>query len=88
MLCSCLLPTDMGLIKANTAPTVRASAFSMADIEKQARAIVLRARQGAGQVRAEAQREGEQLRGPESMTLAQFNRTIPGKEKGFALRTR
>jgi membrane protein implicated in regulation of membrane protease activity len=33
-------------------------------------------------------REGEQLRGPESMTVRQFNRTIPRKEKGFALRTR
>jgi len=33
-------------------------------------------------------REGEQLRGPESMTVSQFNRTIPRKEKGFALRTR
>lgn len=33
-------------------------------------------------------REGEQLRGPESMTVTQFNRTIPRKEKGFALRTR
>jgi|SRR5581483_4040008 len=33
-------------------------------------------------------REGEQLRGPESMTVAQFNRTIPRKEKGFALHTR
>lgn len=33
-------------------------------------------------------REGEQLRGPESMTVVQFNRTIPRKEKGFALRTR
>src|SRR6185437_10972770 len=32
-------------------------------------------------------REGEQLRGPESMTVAEFNRTIPRKEKGFALRT-
>jgi hypothetical protein len=33
-------------------------------------------------------REGEQLRGPESMTVSQFNRTIPRKEKGFGLRTR
>lgn len=33
-------------------------------------------------------REGEQLRGPESMTVAKFNRTIPRKETGFALRTR
>ena len=33
-------------------------------------------------------REGEQLRGPESMTASQFNKTIPRKEKGFALRTR
>ena len=33
-------------------------------------------------------REGEQLRGPESMTVSQFNRTIPRKEKGFVLRTR
>ena len=33
-------------------------------------------------------REGEQLRGPESMTVPQFNKTIPRKEKGFVLRTR
>lgn len=33
-------------------------------------------------------REGEHLRGPESMTVTQFNRTIPRKEKGFALHTR
>jgi len=33
-------------------------------------------------------REGEQLRGPESMTVSQFNKTIPRKEKGFALHTR
>lgn len=33
-------------------------------------------------------REGEQLRGPETMTVSQFNKTIPRKEKGFALRTR
>ena len=33
-------------------------------------------------------REGKQLRGPESMTVTQFNRTIPRKEKGFALHTR
>lgn len=33
-------------------------------------------------------REGEQLRGPESMTVSQFNKTIRRKEKGFAFRTR
>jgi flagellar assembly protein FliH len=52
----------MGLIKANTPPAARASAFSMADIEKQARNILVRARQQADQVLAEAQREGEELR--------------------------
>src|SRR5437899_2482045 len=52
----------MGLIKANTPPATRASVFSMADIEKQARGILLRARQQADQVLAEAQREGEVLR--------------------------
>lgn len=38
--------------------------------------------------RRQKAREGEQLRGPESMTVRQFNKTIPRKEKGFALRTR
>src|SRR4051812_30294789 len=52
----------MGLIKANTPPTAKATTFSMADIEKQARAIILRARHQADQLLAEAQRQGEQLR--------------------------
>ena len=37
--------------------------------------------------RRQRAREGEQLRGPETMTIDQFNRTTKGKEKGFALRT-
>jgi hypothetical protein len=33
-------------------------------------------------------REGEQLRGPETMTVRQFNATIKRKERGFAIHTK
>jgi hypothetical protein len=40
--------------------------------------------------RRQRAREGQQLRGPSTMTIDQFNRTtrVRGKEKGFALRTK
>ena len=51
----------MGLIKATAAPASLAP-FSMRDVEEQARAILLRARQAAERLLAEAQREGEEIR--------------------------
>src|SRR4051812_33669766 len=51
----------MGLIKATSAPTTLAP-FSMRDVEEQARALLLRARQAAERLLAEAQREGEEIR--------------------------
>jgi flagellar assembly protein FliH len=51
----------MGLIKAEHTPTTLA-AFSMADIEKQARSILLRARQSAERVLSEALKEAEQIK--------------------------
>ncbi|HEY7087414.1 MAG TPA: FliH/SctL family protein [Tepidisphaeraceae bacterium] len=51
----------MGLIKSNAAPAALAP-FSMRDIEQQAQAIILRARQQADQLLAAAQTEGVQIR--------------------------
>ncbi|MFI5377764.1 MAG: FliH/SctL family protein [Tepidisphaerales bacterium] len=51
----------MPLIKANFAPS-SLRAFSMADIEKQARALVLRAKQQAEQVLAAAHAEAETIK--------------------------
>jgi flagellar assembly protein FliH len=51
----------MGLIKSTNAPTTL-SPFSMKDIETQARAMLLRARQQAERLLAAAQAEGEELR--------------------------
>ena len=52
---------SMGLIKSNVAPP-SLSPFSMADIEKQAKLILLRARQQADQLLAAAQSEAESLK--------------------------
>ena len=40
--------------------------------------------------RRQRAREGQQLRGPSNMSIAEFNRTtrVPREERGFALRTR
>lgn len=51
----------MGLIKSNLAP-LKLSTFSMADIEQQARGMLLRARQEADQILAAAKAEGETLK--------------------------
>src|SRR5215813_12532929 len=51
----------MGLIKGNAAPAALAP-FSMRDIEAQAEAIIVRARQQADQLLAGAQTEGAQIR--------------------------
>jgi flagellar assembly protein FliH len=52
----------MAVIKSHVAAASNAIAFSMADIESQARVIIARARQQAEQLLAEAQRQGEALR--------------------------
>src|SRR3954449_6900651 len=68
----------MGLIKqANTPPSV--APFSMKDIENQARAILLRARQQAEQLLAAAQEQGEQLK-QEAKALG----SAEGKAEGLA----
>ena len=51
----------MGLIKSNSAPATLA-AFSMADIEAQANAVILRAKNQAGRILVEAQRIGEEIK--------------------------
>ena len=51
----------MGLIKSTNVPT-SASPFSMADVEKAAKGMLLRARQQADQLLAAAQVEGEKLK--------------------------
>lgn len=52
----------MGLIKSNNPAATKPVTFSMADIEAQARAMLLRARQQADQLLAAAQSEGEVLK--------------------------
>ena len=51
----------MGLIKSNAAPP-SLTPFSMRDVEDQARALLVRARQTAEKLLAAAQREGEQIK--------------------------
>jgi flagellar assembly protein FliH len=51
----------MGLVKASAAPTGLAT-FSMRDVEDQAKALLLRARQTAERLIAEAQREAAELK--------------------------
>lgn len=68
----------MGLIKSIDAPPA-ASAFSMRDIEQQAHAIILRAKDQAGRLLAEAQRVGETLK-----QRAEERGQTAGREAGFA----
>ena len=50
----------MGLIKAESSTASSAAPFSMADIEQQAHAIIVRAKNQAGRILAEAARIGEE----------------------------
>src|SRR5579862_9890463 len=68
----------MGLIKSDSAP-VTLSPFSMADIERQAKTILLRARQQAEQLLAAAQAEAETLR-----QEARAQGLIEGRRQGTA----
>ena len=51
----------MGLVKAAAAPAT-VSSFSMRDVEEQAKALLMRARQGAERILVEAQREGAEFK--------------------------
>lgn len=66
----------MGVIKATDAQATAGALFSLADIEQQARAILLRARAQADQILAEANRVADELRG---------NAAKDGKAAGIAL---
>jgi flagellar assembly protein FliH len=52
----------MGLIKASSPAAARPIAFSMTDVEQQARSIIVRAKQQAAQLLTEAQTAGEDIR--------------------------
>jgi flagellar assembly protein FliH len=65
----------MGLIKATDTKATAAALFSLADIEQQARAILLRARAQADQILAEANRVADGLRS---------GAAAEGKAAGFA----
>lgn len=68
----------MGLIKSSHAPA-SLCAFSLADIERQAKAILLRARQQADQLLAAAQAQAEQLK-----QQATAEGLAEGRQSGFA----
>ena len=68
----------MGLIKSEQAPT-KLQAFSLADIEAQAHAIIVRAKNQAARILAEAQRIGEELK-----KQSQETGFAQGKDEGFA----
>jgi flagellar assembly protein FliH len=79
----------MGLIKSNNAPSALA-AFSMQDIEAQARAIVLRASQQAERVLAAAEVEGAKIRQKaydEGFTAGREDGLKKGTEDGRAAGT-
>ena len=68
----------MGVIKSDNAATVRTTQFSLADIERQAHAIILQAKSQAGRILAEAQRVGDQMK--QQRHAAGFDE---GKTAGF-----
>jgi flagellar assembly protein FliH len=77
----------MGLIKATNAPTTL-QAFSMRDIESQARAIILRAQKQAEQLLVEAQSESEGLKAralAEGFAEGRQNGIAKGTEEGKKL---
>lgn len=67
----------MGLIKSDNAPPTL-SPFSMRDIESQAHAIIVRAKQQAARILAEAQRIGEEMK-----QQAQQQGAIEGRALGL-----
>lgn len=69
----------MGLIKSTNAPTSSLVPFSMADIERHAKMLLLRAQQQAEQLLAAAQTEAEQLK-----QQAMEQGRIEGRREGTA----
>lgn len=81
----------MGVIKSNNVPSAQsAAAFNFADIEQQARALVLRAKAQADQILADATRQAAELRanalkGVEAAKAAAIEEGKKlGKEQGIA----
>ncbi|HEY2586505.1 MAG TPA: FliH/SctL family protein [Tepidisphaeraceae bacterium] len=75
----------MGLIKSSNSPVAAATPFSLADIERSAKMILLRARQQAEQLLAAAQAEGELLREQaraEGLATGRQEGTAQGMEQG------
>jgi flagellar assembly protein FliH len=68
----------MGLIKAESSTASAAAPFSMADIEKQAHAIIVRAKSQAARILAEAARIGEEMK-----QQAQAQGIAEGTKLGF-----
>jgi len=73
----------MGLLKSFNPSASAAAPFSMRDIENQARAIILRARQQAEQLLAAAQVEAEQLQ-QQAHELGREEGFVEGKQQGLA----
>jgi len=69
----------MGLIKSSNSPLASATPFSLADIERAAKMILLRAQQQAEQLLAAAQTEGELLR-----EQARAEGHASGRQEGMA----
>ncbi|MBC8109066.1 MAG: hypothetical protein H7Z14_20945 [Anaerolineae bacterium] len=67
----------MGLIKSNSVPSTL-SPFSMADIEAQANAIILRAKNQAARILVESQRMGEELK-----KQSQEQGNVEGRAAGY-----
>src|SRR5689334_16602120 len=75
----------MGLIKSSNSPLTAAMPFSLADIERAAKMILLRAQQQAEQLLAAAQAEGELLREQaraEGLAAGRQEGTAQGMEQG------
>jgi flagellar assembly protein FliH len=75
----------MGLIKSSNSPVAAATPFSLADIERAAKTILLRAQQQAEQLLAAAQAEGELLKEQaraEGLAAGRQEGTAQGFEQG------
>lgn len=75
----------MGLIKSSNSPLAAATPFSLADIERAAKGILLRAQQQAEQLLAAAQAEGELLKEQaraEGLAAGRQEGTAQGMEQG------
>jgi flagellar assembly protein FliH len=71
----------MPVIKSNTAGAARATPFSMADIERQAHALIAQAKSQAARILSEAQRMGEEIK-QQAKALGLAEGKIEGFQQG------